>query len=166
MKYLSFQLEARRKNVNSILVDITTVVNGVGDSDYTPLAHVARNWIETDNEVLQICEVLLNAGADPNLGTPVVKAASQRRQQLVEMLLKYGANINGVDQNYGTVLLMGGWKENHNIVKIALVYNTKISLGQDKAKDFPKLLDTANQNKQLCSFLLQGNCSLLRSTLV
>ena len=35
------------------------------------------------------------------------------------------------------VLLRGGWKENYNIVKIALRYNAKINLGQDKVKDLP-----------------------------
>ena len=48
------------------------------------------------------------------------------------MLLNYGSDINGVDETYGTVLLMGGWTENHKIVKIALQYNAKIKLGQDK----------------------------------
>ena len=114
------------------LIQNGAVVNGASGDDYTPLAHVAGDSIDTENESSQICEILLNAGADPNKGTPVVKAASEGRDCLVQMLLNYGSDINGVDEMYGTVLLMGGWTENHNIVKIALKYNAKINLGQDK----------------------------------
>ena len=114
------------------LIQNGAVVNGASGDDYTPLAHVAGSTIDTENECSQICEILLNAGADPNKGTPVVKAASGGRDCLVQMLLNYESDINGVDEIYGTVLLMGGWTENHNIVKIALQYNAKINLGQDK----------------------------------
>ena len=121
-----------RHSVLEELIQNGAVVNGASGDDYTPLAHVAGDSIDTENESSQICEILLNAGADPNKGTPVVKAASEGRDCLVQMLLNYGSDINGVDEMYGTVLLMGGWTENHNIVKIALKYNAKINLGQDK----------------------------------
>ena len=121
-----------RHSVLEELIQNGAVVNSASGDDYTPLAHVAGDSIDTENESSQICEILLNAGADPNKGTPVVKAASEGRDCLVQMLLNYGSDINGVDEMYGTVLLMGGWTENHNIVKIALKYNAKINLGQDK----------------------------------
>ena len=121
-----------RHSVLQELIQNGAVINGASGDDYTPLAHIAGSNIDTDNECSQICEILLNAGADPNKGTPVVKAASEGRDCLVQMLLNYGSDINSVDEIYGTVLLMGGWKENHNIVKIALQYNAKINLGQDK----------------------------------
>ena len=124
-----------RHSVLEELIQNGAVVNGASGDDYTPLAHVAGDSIDTENECSQICEILLNAGADPNKGTPVVKAASEGRDCLVQMLLNYGSDINGVDEMYGTVLLMGGWTENHNIVKIALKYNAKINLGQDKVDD-------------------------------
>ena len=135
------------------------MVNGADGDDYTPLAHVAGNSIDTENECSQICEILLNAGADPNKGTPVVKAASEGRDCLVQMLLNYGSDINGVDEIYGTVLLMGGWKENHNIVKIALKYNAKINLGQDKVKDLSNYIDwpnKAHENKALMLMAAAG----------
>ena len=141
------------------LIEHGAVVNGADKSDYTPLAHVAGNWIETEDECTKVSEVLLNAGADPNMGTPVVKAASERREELVQMLLNYGANINSVDEHLGTVLLMGGWKENHKIVKIALKYNAKINLGQDKAKDLPNYIDwpdKAHINKALMLMVAAG----------
>lgn len=101
------------------LIQNGAVVNGASGDDYTPLAHVAGSSIDTENECSQICEILLNAGADPNKGTPVVKAASGGRDCLMQMLLNYGSDINSVDEIHETVLLMGGWTENHNIVKIA-----------------------------------------------
>ena len=138
------------------LIEHGAVVNGADNSDYTPLAHLAGNWIETEDECTKVCEILLNAGADPNKGTPVVKAASENREELVEMLLNYGADINGVDEHLGTVLLVAGWRENHNIVKIALKYNAKINLGQDKAKDLPDYIDWPDKAHETKALMLMA----------
>ena len=47
---------------------------------------------------------------------------------------------------------MGGWKENHNIVKIALQYNAKINLGQDKVDGLYNYIswsEKINRNKAI-----------------
>ena len=145
-----------RHSVLQELIQNGALVNGASGDDYTPLAHIAGSSIDTDNECSQICEILLNAGADPNKGTPVVKAASEGRDCLVQMLLNYGSDINSVDEMYGTVLLMGGWKENHNIVKIALKYNTKINLGQDKVDDLYNYISWPQNVKTNKSIMLMA----------
>ena len=138
------------------LIQNGALVNGATGDDYTPLAHIAGSNIDTDNECSQISEILLNAGADPNKGTPVVKAASEGRHCLVQMLLNYGSDINSVDAIYGTVLLMGGWTENHNIVKIALQYNAKINLGQDKVDGLYNYISWPQKVKKNKSIMLMA----------
>ena len=148
-----------RHSVLQELIQNGAVINGASGDDYTPLAHIAGSSIDTDNECSQICEILLNAGADPNKGTPVVKAASEGMDCLVQMLLNYGSDINSVDEMYGTVLLMGGWKENHNIVKIALQYNAKINLGQDKVVSLYNYIswpEKINRNKAIMLMAAAG----------
>ena len=132
------------------------VVNGVGDNGYTPLAHVCGNWEETEDDCMEICEILLKAGADPNMGSPVVAAAHEKREQLVKMLLNYGANVNCVHHSFGTVLLMGGYKENEEIVKIALKYNAEINIGQAQVNEYPDIPETANKNDAIMLMAAAG----------
>ena len=90
------------------------------DNFYTALDVTAGDWESDEDECLRITEILLSAGADPNIGNPLVVAAYEKRERKVNLLIEHGAYINAVHPFYGTVLFIGGYQENYNIVKVAL----------------------------------------------
>jgi len=62
------------------------------------------------NENLEVVEMLLNAGADPNLAidegtTPLMVAAAHGVTEIVRKLIQKGANVNVKDSNGGTALM-------------------------------------------------------------
>ncbi len=70
----------------------------------TPFMSVIRN------ESVEIVEVLLRAGANPDYSNkggwfPIHFATQQRDMQIVELLVKYGATIDQQDGQFGTTPL-------------------------------------------------------------
>ena len=64
---------------------------------------------------------LIEAGADPNVGySPLVIAAIRRRVNCIRHLIEAGADINGVDSNYTSMVEMGAHIGSYEIVKIGI----------------------------------------------
>ena len=103
-------------------------VNICVDDFYTSLDVTAGDWESDEDECLRITEILLSAGADPNIGNPLVLAAYEKRERIVNLLIENGAYINALHPFYGTVLFIGGYQENYNIVKVALQYKAQINI--------------------------------------
>ena len=80
------------------------------DYDFTPLDQIVGDWEINEDESFKITALLLKAGADPNIGHPLVRAAYEKRKRLVNLLLNHGADINRVHPSYGTVLYIGANK--------------------------------------------------------
>jgi ankyrin repeat protein len=62
------------------------------------------------NENLEVVEILLNAGADPNIAiddgtTPLMVAAAHGVTEIVRKLIQKGANVNAKDSRGGTALM-------------------------------------------------------------
>eukprot|EP00116_Pleurobrachia_bachei_P011296 sb/3471558/ len=78
-------------------------VNAINNLDQTALFYTAsKNWIE-------ICEVLIAAGGDPNIGnqqrtSPMHKAAAKDHYQILKMLLDAGGHIDCKDCDGNTPL--------------------------------------------------------------
>ena len=122
------------------------------DNFYTALDIAAGDWESDEDDCLRITEILLSAGADPNIGNPLVLAAYENRERIVEVLIDHGANINAAHRFYGTVLFIGGYKENYNIVKIALLYKAEINISQIADSEHPDPPPKANSRAVMMMF--------------
>lgn len=71
---------------------------------------------------LTLVRALLEAGADPNLNYPLYKAVSSNDAAMVELLIKYKANVNGTYNENKTTFLMAAatFAEDENIVRLLL----------------------------------------------
>jgi len=86
-------------------------------------------------ELEDIVEELLKDGADPNrrgVGDllPLHAAAERRNDKLIKLLLKYGADVNGVDYRDRTALFfIGRWgdREEADIARLLQVHGAKIN---------------------------------------
>ena len=117
-------------------------VNISVDDFYTPLDVTAGDWESDEDECLRIT----GAGADPNIGNPLVVAAYEKRERIVNLLIEHGAYINAVHPFYGTVLFIGGYQENYNIVKVALQYKAQINISQIAENECPDPPPKANSH--------------------
>ena len=102
---------------------------------------------------MRITEILLSAGADPNIGNPLVVAAYEKRERIVHLLIEHGAYINAVHPFYGTVLFIGGYQENYNIVKVALQYKAEINISQFAENERPDPPPKANSCAVMMMFV-------------
>ncbi|RLU17107.1 hypothetical protein DMN91_011176 [Ooceraea biroi] len=86
------------------LLDRNVSPNVEDSAGYKPLHYAARNGH------YDVCELLLDNGADINAVTPAVgatalhRAATQGHSNIVKMLLRHGANVNLVDADGRTAL--------------------------------------------------------------
>ena len=128
-------------------------VNFCVDNFCTLLDLTAGDWESEKDKCFKVTELLLKAGADPNIGRPAVVAAYEKRKRMVNLLLKHGADINRVHPFFGTVLLMGGYKESYNTVKVALKYKAQINISQIPQDDLPDPPYEANSRAVMLMFV-------------
>ena len=122
------------------------------DNYYTALDITAGDWESDEEDCLRITQILLSAGADPNIGNPLVLAAYEERERIVEVLIEHGANINAAHRLYGMVLFIRGYKENYNIVKLALQYKAEINISQIPECEHPDPPRKANSHAVMMMF--------------
>ena len=128
--HLMQAVESAHINVIEELIAHGADVNICVDNFYTPLDVIAGDWESDEDECLRITEILLSAGANPNIGNPLVVAAYEKRERIVNLLIEHGAYINAVHPFYGMVLFIGGYQESYKIVKVALQYKAQINILQ------------------------------------
>ena len=128
-------------------------VNICVDNFYTALDVTAGDWESNEDECLRITEILLNAGANPNIGNPLVVAAYERRERIVNLVIEHGAYINAVHPFYGTVLFIGGYQESYKIVKVALQYKAQINISQIAENECPDPPPKANSRTVMMMFV-------------
>ena len=123
----------------------------------TPLSYAA-----SEASLLEV-NLLLEAGADPNIGHPLTAVAHpetlvylQDKQEIVKQLITAGANINTVDPEYGTVLVIASFIGSQNLVMTALNAKAKINL----AKIYPTHIEAESNSHTLSMLLAAGeSCS-------
>ena len=146
-------VESAHINVIEELIAHGGDVNICVDNFYTALDVTAGDWESDEDECLRITEILLSAGADPNIGNPLVVAAYEKRERIVNLLIEHGAYINAVHPFYGTVLFIGGYQENYKIVKVALQYKAQINISQIAENERPDLPPKANSRTVMMMFV-------------
>ena len=88
-------------------------------------------WYAANNSFCNSVKVLLHAEADPNIGEPaLVQAARYSTVDCVKMLLEGGAEINCVDCQLGSMMLMGAYIGKHEIVEIGLNAGAEINISE------------------------------------
>ena len=73
--------------------------------------------------------------------------------EIVNLLIEHGAYINAVHPFYGTVLFIGGYQENYNIVKVALQYKAEIKISQFAENECPDPPTKANSHAVTMMFV-------------
>ena len=106
---LCYAIEKGQKKMVELLLANNADVNAQNQYGRTPLYYAIEDFSHDDN-VIEMVELLLNHGVDVNAIvydekklTPLLMAVKSREKELVELLLKCGANRNAVDINGITV---------------------------------------------------------------
>ena len=117
---------------------------------------IAANKLDEDS-----LKILLNAGANPNIGRPALVTCvteSYPSVECVKILLEAGADINSDDVNYGTMMLNAAKQGNPEIVKIALNAGAKINTSH-KTFDFTY---TYNEQALMLLFAAGEECDYFK----
>ena len=114
--------------------NITKYINQGADVNYqikigdTPLfLAVKENWA-SDKETVKAVNILLKAGADPNIGYPLAQAAMTGKSETFKALLEAGVNINTMHPHGSSPFLIAGSDGSCDIVKMAIEHKPKINL--------------------------------------
>ena len=100
---------------------------------------------------IKIIELLLNAGANPNIqtnnggNTALILAAFYNNAKVVELLLNAGADIDKQNDGGNTALILAAYKNNREIVEILLDYGADEFILNDNDKSFYDYLNDENK---------------------
>lgn len=97
--------------------------------------NVSALWGAVHKRVSIALQILLDAGANPNVGRPPIVACVSNRYCSVECvmrLLEAGADINSIDGCYGTMMLNAAKEGKANIVRIALDEGGELNISHVK----------------------------------
>ena len=134
-------------NVINELIARGVNVNHCTKNDGTAL------WIAANKIDENLLKILLDAGANLNIGRPALVTCvteSYPSVECVKILLEAGADINSDDIHYGTMMLNAAKEGNPEIVKIALNAGAKINTSH-KTFDF-----TYTYNEQSLMLLFEA----------
>lgn len=127
-------------------------------------------YLAVDNGYLEIVELLLNRGANPNFKTPsipakipIVTAIEKGYTDIVKLLLKFGVDPNLCDK-YGKYLIhIAVSKENKDIVRVLLEYNVNVNANL-KEKYYIKKYKGSLTAMDIAIFLQNADIQELLST--
>ena len=111
---LDFATMYNRSDIINELITRGANVNHC-NNNITPL------WLAANRGYDNLLKILLDTGADPNIGRPPLVASARNSDSSVnsiKILLEAGADINAVD--YGTMMVMGTQAGKPEVVKIGL----------------------------------------------
>jgi ankyrin repeat protein len=133
--------------VIKILLDHGTGVNVKDASGYTPLNGAAGQGFKEG------CEILIQKGADVNLGNPLSAAAYNGHKDIGELLLNRGANAKAKDKDGLTPLHYAALNGHEDIGELLLNHGAD---AKAKAMDgiTPLLFAARAGNKPLCELLI------------
>ena len=142
-------------NVINELIARGVNVNHCTKNNVTAL-WTAANKLDDDS-----LKILLDAGANPNIGRPALVTCVDERYPSVEcvkILLEVGADINSDDVDYGTMMLNAARQGNPEIVNIALNAGATINTSH-KTFDFTY---TYNEQALMLLFAAGEECDYFK----
>ena len=103
--------------------------NVISENDQlTPLLYLI-SYLPNTNITLQLCEILLQNGADPNLtknSYPIILASTRGYCEIVDLLLRNNADINVQDSRGNTCLHLSTRRNFPECVEVILKHNKQI----------------------------------------
>ena len=84
--------------------------------------------------------MLLDAGTDANLSSPISVHAANGRGDIVHLLLERGADVNTVDSEFGTIPFSSGVVGHPSMAKTVISYHAKINLSNTLDSSYPFVL--------------------------
>ena len=93
---------SRNREIIRILLDADADIDAKNEFSQTALT------VAIGNGDTNTAEMLLEEGADPNIGKPrpIIQAASIRNKRLIDILVKKGIDLNALDEQNNTALLV------------------------------------------------------------
>lgn len=123
--------------------------------------HIAKNNFE-------LCELFYEAGMGVNerdsAGTPMLSVASRAgRKEMIQWLIKKGADINAISQDRGYSALMDAvWKSNYDIVSLLVDLGADVNIVAQDGQSI-LVLATGTSNIRICELLaMKGADPLLK----
>jgi len=110
---LMYALRNDHGNMAHFLINAGVNINSQDRFGWTPIAYCAARG---DRDRVKL---LLDNGADVNLGAPLLRAVIKGDIELVELLLDNGADVNA-ERNYMTPLMTASTRGNRKLVELLL----------------------------------------------
>ncbi len=143
------------KKVQYMVDNFDVNINGT-DVDEAPLLYYAIG-----NKYPEIVTLLLKSGANPNIsmscafgGNAIHTAAEGGTEEIFKILVIHGGDVNYVDWDNQTPLLMAVWNENYPIVKLLLRSDIDINHSNDYGSTALHLA-CRRSNSKIVKLLLQ-----------
>ena len=139
---LCFAIDNDREVIFDQLLSAGADVNQLAGDGCTPLWYVVNSY-EKIGEPEKYMRSLLQRGGNPNIGRypALTYAARYSYVSLVEMLLQAGANVDAVDPEFGTLLLIAGYVGSEEMLQIAWNCNARINVSAIEPGNHPKICD-------------------------
>ncbi len=121
--------------------------------------------IKGNEEIVQLLLSLPHIdveGCDNNGNSPLILALSQGSYETVKLLLEYGANVNRLTTQGGTLLLVACEKQDEKLMQLLLDAGADIDQ-QNKLGGTPLIGACEKKNKELVTLLLERGANIEKS---